>query len=164
MKTQCYISHLGACFEHVFLSFSEKLFCMHLPSLEPLLVLDLSTQWCAFLQFSANVCVFPSLTGIGVTVSWFQDICDYSSEMLIEYLNFCRYQLPSCYLSGWICVTTAMSQIKCFLCSYLMILTRHTEGTGLYGMVVRTSVHVTSGTENWITMSNITIPHVHIDS
>lgn len=30
----------------LFFSFSEKLFCMHLPPLGPLLVLDLSTQWC----------------------------------------------------------------------------------------------------------------------
>lgn len=49
MKTQCYISHLSAYFEH----FSSA--CMYLPSLQSLLVLDLSTQWCAFLQFSADV-------------------------------------------------------------------------------------------------------------
>lgn len=78
--------------------------------------------------------------------------------MLIEYLNFYRYQLPSCYLSDWICIATAMSQIKFFSCSYLMILTGHTGGTGLYGTVVWTSFHVTSGTGNWITMSNIIYP------
>lgn len=56
----------------VFFSFSVKLFCMYLPSLGPLLVLDLSTQWCAFLQFSADVRVFPGLTGNGVAA--FPDI------------------------------------------------------------------------------------------
>lgn len=48
--------------------------------------------------------------------------------LLIEYLHFCRHQLPSCYLSGWICIAIAMSQITFFSCYYLMILTDHAEG------------------------------------
>lgn len=34
--------------------------------------------------------------------------------LLIEYLHFCRHQLPSCYLSGWICVTNSHVTDKCF--------------------------------------------------
>lgn len=42
-------------------------FCAQLPSLGSLLVVDLTSQRCAFLQLSANAYVFPDLMGVSVT-------------------------------------------------------------------------------------------------